>query len=204
LQTTNTGGYGTNEVRLTPNISSHVDLGTRQFATLNYQINVDNELTNKYRANNNNIGRSWYAEGLDYVNITVNYADMFAMNFAADNATRTIPLVKGVVPIKITAREGNGTLKPIIWQDMNHHTNPTFWKGNTTVGSVDPVSGGKLVFVGTGQSGTNTFSWDTTALPDGRHKLYFQNAESNASGSSAGAMLMFFDVCNAGTAETCV
>lgn len=202
LATSNTAGYGTNEVRLSPNVSNHVDLGTRQFATLNYQIKVNNGLTNKYRSNNNNIGRSWYVL-LDYVNDSVNYMDIFAMNFASENKTRTIPLVKGVVPIKVSGREGNGTLKPIIWQNMNHHANPTFWKGKATVGTVDPLTGGKLVFVGKGQSGTDTFNWDTTKLPDGRHKLYFQNAESDEGGISAGAMLLFFDVCNNGTATTC-
>lgn len=192
---------GIEELRMSPNINDHVGIGTRQFLTMNYQVPIQGK-TGRFRSNNNTISRGWYT-GLDYVNNAVNYLDMFDLpDFKEANKTRAVPLVKGVVPLTVEWREGNGTVKPIVWQDMNHHADPTFWKGKTTVGTTHS-SGGKIVHVGSSQSGTESFNWDTRGLADGLHKLYFQNAESDATGVNAAATLFLFQVCNNGTASSC-
>lgn len=184
-----TAPYGISEYRLSPNVASHVGLGTRQFLTLNAQLPIAGK-TGTYRHTVNPIARSWYS-GLTYNNVDVNYMDFF--NGAAD-LNKSVPVVKGIVPIKVRTQEQNASGKMAIWQDTNHHMDPKFWK-TAKVGDIHP-SGGKLLYLAAGPNKTVTFNWDTTGLADGRHTLYFQAQESDSRGVNASALKLFFDVCN--------
>ena len=185
-----TAPYGVSELRLSPNVADHVDLSTRQFATLNFQVAVDGK-SGRYRSNNDPIGRTWYT-GLDYANINVGYMDQFKTG----ELDKIVPVVSGVVPIRVKSANLSGTAKVAIWEDTNHHAAPTAWK-DAQVGDIHP-SGGRLVFLRNGNF-DGTFNWDTRGLTDGRHKMYFQSQETNEKGVQAGALLLFYDVCNSGS-----
>jgi hypothetical protein len=179
------GNGGLDELRLTPNISEN-DLGKRQFATLNYQICTGTG-SNHYRSTPSPIGRGWY-EGFDYSNVRVNYMDFFR------GTGETIPTVSGVVPLRIDHEKGSGTTRSQLWQDMNHHLFPTLFLNPPPIG-VPHSSGGVLLYDHAGLF-DGVYQWDTTGLPDGIHSLYFQTYSSAASGTSAGALKVFFRVAN--------
>ena len=185
-----TAPYGISEYRLSPNVANHVGLGTRQFLTVNYQLPVADK-SGTYRNNVNPIARSWYT-GLDYLNIDINYVDFF---HGTSDLSKTVPVVSGVVPIKVKTAEAKSNPSTAIWQDTDHHVDPKFWK-TAHVGDIHP-SGGKLLFQ-QDTAFTGTFNWDTRSLADGRHILYFQVRERDNRGIQATAMKLFFDVCNNG------
>ncbi|MEK7560420.1 MAG: Ig-like domain-containing protein [Patescibacteria group bacterium] len=188
-----TAQAGIDEIRLTPNIPNHDTIGTRQFNTLNFQLPIAGK-SGTYRSTVDPIGRSWY-EGLEYANITVGYMD----HFKAGDLGKSVPVVSGVVPIRVKSASLSGTVKVAIWEDTNHHAAPTAWR-DAQVGDIHP-SGGRLLFLNNG-SFSGTFNWDTRGLTDGRHKLYFQSQETNEKGVQAGALLLFYDVCNSGSCNT--
>lgn len=180
-----TAGIGVDELRLTPNIADHVDLGTRQFSTLNFQLDTGG--SGRYRGPEHPlIGRSWYT-GLEYGNATVQYVQHFQ---AGQNAL-SVPVVAGVVPIALDF--GGNAQRGAVWQDMNHHMNPTFWR-TAKAGDVDGETGGKLLFEAV--AGKHVLYWDTTVLANGRHTLYVQAQASNDQGLNAGALALWFDVRN--------
>jgi uncharacterized protein YjdB len=181
---------GIDEIRLTSNIPSHDGLGTRQYTSLNFQLPVEGK-TGSYRSTTDPIGRGWYT-GLEYANILVGYGDLLR-NAGLD---RTVPVVSGIVPIRVRSQNLAGDVKMAIYEDMNHHADPTFWK-TASVGDVSGPGGGKLLFA-SNSSYSGTFNWDTRSLPDGRHKLYFQVQETDRRGLNAAALLLLFDVCNSG------
>ena len=184
---------GISEMRLTPNIAQSEGLPNtpRQFLTMNYQIPVAGK-SGYYRSDLDARARSWY-EGLDYANIKVNYMDFF---HGAPDLGKTVPVVSGVVPIKVT-EDSLATPSIAIWQDVDHHMDPKFWK-TAHVGDIPP-SGGKLLFQQDTQF-SGTFNWDTRGLADGRHALYFQARDKDNRGIQATAIKLFFDVCNSGYA----
>jgi Bacterial Ig-like domain (group 2) len=181
---------GIDEIRLTSNIPSHDGLSTRQYTSLNFQLPIEGK-TGSYRSTTDPIGRGWYT-GLEYANILVGYGDLLR----SAGLDRTVPVVSGIVPIRVRSQNLAGDVKVAIYENMNHHADPTFWK-TASVGDVSGPGGGKLLFA-SNSSYSGTFNWDTRNLPDGRHKLYFQVQETDSRGLNAAALLLLFDVCNSG------
>ncbi len=183
---------GLHELRLTPNISKN-DLGDRQFATLNYQIFLENGKPAKnYRSRPDPIGRSWYS-GFDYANVSVNYMDFFRGEADLD---QTMPTVSGVVPLRIRHQRGTHQRRSQLWQDVDFHRFPEFWK-QAQVG-VPNAAGGVLLYSQPGLF-DGSFEWDTRGLADGVHVLYFETVDEGREGFQAGALKLFFRVQNGAT-----
>lgn len=181
---------GIDELRMSPNISSHDGLGTRQYTTLNFQVPVEG-LSGHYRGDTDIISRSWY-NGAEYANVEVGYVDHF---HGTADLNKSVPVVSGVVPIRVRTQNLGGNAKVAVWQDMSHHMDPTFWK-TAQEGAVNST-GGKLIFQRNGEF-DGTVNWDTRGLSDGRHTMYFQAQETTSAGLNAAASALFFDVCNSG------
>ncbi len=180
---------GLHELRLTPNIPKN-DLGNRQFATLNYQIYLKNgKAENSYRSRPDPIGRSWYT-GFDYANVSVNYMDFFR---GEADLTKTMPTVSGVVPLRIRHQRGTRSLRSQLWQDVNFHRTPEFWK--EAVVGVPNSEGGVLLYSRPGLF-DGTYQWDTRGLANGVHVLYFETVDTGPTGFHAGALKLFFRVQN--------
>jgi hypothetical protein len=180
---------GLHEIRLTPNIGEN-DLGKRQYASLNYQIYLDNgKSPNNYRSRTDPIARSWYTD-FDYANVAVNYMDFFR---GEADLNKTVPTVSGVVPLRIQHQKGSHTQRSQLWLDPDFHHSPEDFD-NAVVGRPNP-SGSVLLYDHAGRF-NGTYDWDTRGLANGRHALYFQTVDEGDTGLHAAAMRLFFDVRN--------
>lgn len=180
------GSGGLDELRLSPNIREN-EFGLRQFATLNFQVCTGTS-SEAYRSHPDPIGRAWY-EGLDYSNVRVNY-----MDFYRGSLTDVIPTVSGVVTLDIDHQRGSGENRSLLWLDTNHHLNPGQFGDPPPVGEVQ-AHGGVLLYDEPGLF-DGTYAWDTSALPDGVHALFFQTLSTGADGTSAGGLKLLFRVAN--------
>lgn len=188
LDATTASNAGLQELRLTPDVR-HNDLGTRQFATLNYQVYLKNGKTVKnYRRGPAPIGRSWYT-GFDYVNVEVeNYMALFT------NVNQAIPTVSGVVPLNIKHSRGKFNVTSYLFQNPDFHSHPHAHDNP----AADPTGKTKLLYKKPGRF-SGTYQWDTRGLANGVHVLYFQTEDKSADGLHAGALKLFFNVRNDAT-----
>jgi hypothetical protein len=183
---------GLREMRLTPNIPNN-DLGARQFATLNYQIFLKNGRgESNYRSRPDPIGRSWYTD-FDYANVSVNYTDFFR---GAADLNKTMPTVSGVVPLRIRHQRGSHAVRSQLWQDVDFHHDPEFWK--EAVVGVPNAEGAKLLYSKPGRF-DGTYEWDTLGLANGVHVLYFETVDESPDSFNAGALKLFLRVENGGS-----
>lgn len=176
---------GLQELRMTPDIR-HADLGTRQFATLNYQVYVKNgKPVKNYRNGPIPIARSWYT-GFDYANVELqNYMALFT------SPNQTIPTVSGVVPLRVKHSSGKFTVTSYLFLNPDFHSYPHAHHDP----QADPTGKTKLLYKKSGRF-NGIYEWDTRGLPNGTHVLYFQTEDKSAAGLHAGAMKLFFNVQN--------
>lgn len=175
---------GLHELRLTPNVE-HADLGTRQFATLNYQVYLKNgRSARNYRSTPDPIARSWYT-GSGYVNVKVDYMSSFT------RLDQAIPTVGGVVPIKLEHTEGSFTVTSLLFQDPDFHAYPNAH----TDPRKDPTGKTKLLYKQPGRF-DGTFYWDTRVLSNGIHVLYAQTEDEGPNGIHAAALRLLYNVQN--------
>lgn len=175
---------GLHELRLTPNVQ-HADLGKRQFATLNFQVYLNNGKTpSNYRSSPDPIARSWYT-GFGYANVQVNY-----MNFFTD-LNQTIPVVSGIVPLKVKHSSGSFARTSYLFQDPDFHAYPSS-HGDP---SNNPTGKTVLLYKKSGLF-SGTYNWDTRSLENGTHALYFQTEDKGDAGTHAGALRLLFQVQN--------
>lgn len=175
---------GLHELRMSPNVV-YDDLGTRQFTTLNFQVYLKNGKTpNNYRPTPNPIARSWYT-GFGYANVSVNYADFFT------NINQTIPLVGGVVPLKVSHSNGTFRRTSYLFLDPDFHAYPESHENP----AADPSGKTKLLYKKPGLF-KGTYYWDTRSLTNGVHTLYLQTEDEGPNGVHAGALKLLFNVHN--------
>ncbi|MDQ2694943.1 MAG: hypothetical protein M3Z21_06105 [Pseudomonadota bacterium] len=172
---------GMDELRISANIPDN-QFGRRQFPTLNSQVWTPG--TKIYRRVPDPIARSWY-EGPEYANIQVNYMDFF--NGATD-LNRTIPRVKGVVPLDIKHDQGSGKVRSTLWLDADFHHFPALH-------DTAKVGDGVLLY-DVSSNFEGIYQWDTRKLANGVHTLSFQTSETNSQGTNTGILKLMFNVQN--------
>lgn len=169
---------GLRELRMSPNVEEG-PAGLRQFGTLNFQVWLRNgRMPSNYRSRPDPIGRSWYP-GFEYANVSVNYVDHFR---GAADLGLTVPRVSGIVPLRVRHREGERVVRSQLWQDPDFHARLEDWS----------TGNGRLYSHPGNFDGT--YHWDTRALAPGRHALYFETMEADATGLNVGALKLLFDV----------
>jgi hypothetical protein len=189
LDPNKSGRGGLRELRLSP-IINHKDLGTRQLASLNFQIYLKNgKGEDNYRSRIDPIARSWYPD-FDYAKVRINYMDLFN---GEEDLDKSIPTVSGVVPIKVRHSGGEQETRSLLFENVNFHHTPDFH--TEAVVGVPQHGGGVLLYDKPGKF-EGTYHWDTRDLPNGVNVLYFQTTDSNDSGFNAGAMKYLFNVQN--------
>lgn len=193
LLNTTSAKNGLRELRLTENISNNA-FGNRHFGTLNPQVYVKNGTAtgSNYRKVTDPIARSWY-DGFDYANVQVNYMSLFAGGVGGAQLDRSVPLVSGVVPLKIKHAETNNLAGSELWIDADFHHYPNDW--TDAVEGIAQPSGATLLYRRAGRF-AGTYNLDTRNWPNGRHALYFQTTDRDETGIHASALKVFIDVQN--------
>ncbi|MEQ1760244.1 MAG: hypothetical protein ABL986_18155 [Vicinamibacterales bacterium] len=198
---TNTAPDGLRELRLTENVSLNM-FDQRHFGTLNFQVFVKNRtgVSENYRATPDPIARSWYGgksqsdADFGYANVQVNYMSLFSGGVGGAQMDRTVPVISGVVPLKIKHDQTSKLAGSELWLDADFHRYPLDWT-EAVVGVTRPISGARLLYRQPGLF-KGTYALDTRLLANGRHALYFQTTDRDETGIHASALKVFIDVAN--------
>lgn len=185
---------GLRELRLTEDIASN-QFGLRHFGTLNFQLFVRNGTATpvNYRSRLDPIARSWYSN-FEYANVQVNYMSLFVGGAGGVQLDRSVPLVSGIVPLAIKHDQTMNTPGSELWLDADFHHFPADWT-EAAVDVPQPGSGATLLYRRPGLF-DGTYNLDTRRLANGRHSLYFQTTDRDATGIHASALKVFIDVAN--------
>jgi hypothetical protein len=185
---------GLRELRLTQNLANNV-FGQRHFGTLNFQLFVKNGASpsSNYRSRVDPIARSWYTD-LEYANVQVNYMSLFAGGVGGVQLDRSVPQVSGTVALNIKHDQTMKSPGSELWLDADFHRFTNDWT-EAAVGVPQRVSGATLLYRRPGLF-EGTYLLDTRRLSNGRHSLYFQTTDRDATGIHASALKVFIDVAN--------